>query len=166
MTMVYSPVKRVVVCVDGTWYDPNGLITRREGNNSNIYRIYSSIKQGTFVQDNRAVKQVAHYETGVGLDKQLLDSFNDSITTSQEACDNQVNRIFTVWTPLLFTNDGIVPKPTSIDTLNPVLLPATQRSYRRVMAIWLQPWCLYVVHPVPVESSHHRCRKKIDGESS
>ncbi|KAI3323148.1 hypothetical protein HD806DRAFT_498124 [Xylariaceae sp. AK1471] len=92
--MAYSPVKRVVVCVDGTWYDPNGLITRREGNNSNIYRICSSIKQGTFVHDHRAVKQVAHYETGVGLDKQPLDSFNDSISTSQEACDNQVNRIF------------------------------------------------------------------------
>ncbi|KAI1129440.1 hypothetical protein F5Y10DRAFT_238256 [Nemania abortiva] len=92
--MAYNPVKRVVVCVDGTWYDPNGLVVRREGNNSNIYRIYSSVKEGTFVQDNRAVKQVAYYESGVGLDKQPLDSFNDSITTSQEAFDNQVNRVF------------------------------------------------------------------------
>ncbi|KAI8625009.1 hypothetical protein F5Y19DRAFT_451960 [Xylariaceae sp. FL1651] len=94
MIMTYSPVKRVVVCVDGTWYEPNGLVPRREGNNSNIYRIYSSIKQGTFIHDHRAVKQVAYYETGVGLDRQSLDSFNDSITTSQEACDNQINRIF------------------------------------------------------------------------
>ncbi|KAI0870076.1 hypothetical protein GGS24DRAFT_505127 [Hypoxylon argillaceum] len=92
--MAYNPVKRVVVCVDGTWYDPNGLVVRREGNNSNIYRIYSSVKQGTFVQDNRAVKQVAYYESGVGLDRQPLDNFNDSITTTQEAYDNQVNRIF------------------------------------------------------------------------
>ncbi|KAJ8123708.1 hypothetical protein ONZ43_g402 [Nemania bipapillata] len=92
--MAYNPVKRVVVCVDGTWYDPNGLVVRREGNNSNIYRIYSSVKEGTFVQDNRAVKQVAYYESGVGLDRQPLDNFNDSITTSQEAFDNQVNRIF------------------------------------------------------------------------
>lgn len=94
--MASSPVKRVVACVDGTWYDPKGLITRREGNNSNIYRIYSSVKQGTFVQNERAVKQIAYYETGVGHDRQQLDSFNDSISTNQEACDNQVNRIFSV----------------------------------------------------------------------
>ncbi|GAP87641.1 putative ras GTPase [Rosellinia necatrix] len=92
--MAYNPVKRVVVCVDGTWYDPNGHVVRREGNNSNVYRIYSSVKQGTFVQDNRAVKQVAYYETGVGHDRQPLDNFNESITASQEAYDNQVNRIF------------------------------------------------------------------------
>ncbi|KAI1355018.1 hypothetical protein F5Y01DRAFT_271992 [Xylaria sp. FL0043] len=93
-TMAYNPVKRVVVCVDGTWYDPNGLIVRREGNNSNIYRIYVSVKEGTFVQDNRAIKQVAYYESGVGLDKQPLDNFNDTVTTTQEAFDHQVNRIF------------------------------------------------------------------------
>ncbi|KAI1180920.1 hypothetical protein F4777DRAFT_178821 [Nemania sp. FL0916] len=92
--MAYNPVKRVVVCIDSTWYDPNGLVVRREGNNSNIYRIYSSVKTGTFVQDDRAVKQVAYYESGVGLDRQSLDGFNDSLTISQEACDNQVNRIF------------------------------------------------------------------------
>ncbi|KAI8950753.1 hypothetical protein F4801DRAFT_318396 [Xylaria longipes] len=92
--MATNPVKRVVVCIDGTWYDPNGLVVRREGNNSNIYRIYSSVKEGTFVQDNRAVKQVAYYETGVGHDKQPLDGFNDNITTSHEAYDNQVNRVF------------------------------------------------------------------------
>ncbi|KAI0540934.1 hypothetical protein GGR58DRAFT_458415 [Xylaria digitata] len=92
--MAYNPVKRVVVCVDGTWYDPNGLVVRREGNNSNIYRIYTTVKEGTFVQDNRAIKQVAYYESGVGFDKQPLDNFNDSITTTQEALDNQVNRIF------------------------------------------------------------------------
>ncbi|KAJ3569337.1 hypothetical protein NPX13_g6121 [Xylaria arbuscula] len=92
--MAYNPVKRVVVCVDGTWYDPNGLVVRREGNNSNIYRIYTSVKEGTFVQDNRAIKQVAYYESGVGLDRQPLDTFNDGISTTQEAFDNQVNRIF------------------------------------------------------------------------
>ncbi|KAI0199046.1 hypothetical protein F4808DRAFT_227317 [Astrocystis sublimbata] len=92
--MANNPVKRVVVCVDGTWYDPNGLVVRREGNNSNIYRIYSSVKEGTFVQDNRAVKQVAYYESGVGHDRQPLDDFNDNITTTQEAYDNQINRIF------------------------------------------------------------------------
>ncbi|KAI0913372.1 hypothetical protein F4823DRAFT_65600 [Ustulina deusta] len=92
--MAYNPVKRVVVCVDSTWYDPNGLVVRRDGNNSNIYRIYTSVKEGTFVQDNRAIKQVAYYESGVGLDKQPLDNFNDAITTSPEALDNQINRIF------------------------------------------------------------------------
>lgn len=92
--MAYNPVKRVVVCVDSTWYDPNGLVVRREGNNSNIYRIYSSVKQGTWVQDNRAVKQVAYYESGVGYDKQPLEDYNDSIATSYEAYDNQINRIF------------------------------------------------------------------------
>ncbi|KAK5630696.1 hypothetical protein RRF57_006411 [Xylaria bambusicola] len=92
--MAYNPVKRVVVCVDSPWYDPKGHVVRREGNNSNIYRIYSSVKEGTFVQDNRAVKQVAYYESGVGFDRQPLDAFNDGITTTQEAFDNQVNRIF------------------------------------------------------------------------
>ncbi|KAI2643451.1 hypothetical protein GGS21DRAFT_542183 [Xylaria nigripes] len=92
--MASTPVKRVIVCVDGTWFDQHGLPAHREGNNSNIYRIYSTIKKGTFVQDNRAVKQVAYYESGVGLDKLPFDSFNDSITTSSETYDDQVNRIF------------------------------------------------------------------------
>ncbi|CAJ2506729.1 Uu.00g079150.m01.CDS01 [Anthostomella pinea] len=91
--MSAGPVKRVVVCVDGTWYDPHGAITRREGNNSNVYRIWASIKQGTFIRDDRPVKQVAHYEAGVGIEKQPVDAFNDDITTSA-GCDGQVDKIF------------------------------------------------------------------------
>jgi hypothetical protein len=97
--MACTPVKRVVVCADGSWYGPDGLTTRREGNNSNIYRIYSSVKQGTFVQGRRAVKQVARYETALETGKRSLDGFNDTIGISQETCDEQVDRIFAVRIP-------------------------------------------------------------------
>ncbi|KAI1433516.1 hypothetical protein GGR50DRAFT_688257 [Xylaria sp. CBS 124048] len=95
-----GPVKRVVVCVDSTWYDQHGMPGRRDGNNSNIYRLYSTVQKGTFIQDSRAVKQVACYESGVGIGsgsdgKQALDNFNDSIAAATpEACESQVNRIF------------------------------------------------------------------------
>ncbi|KAI0398217.1 hypothetical protein F5Y17DRAFT_473413 [Xylariaceae sp. FL0594] len=92
--MACAPVKRVVVCADGSWYGPDGLSTRRQGNNSNIYRIYSSVKQGTFVQGRRAVKQVAQYVTAVEPGKRPLDRFNDAVSIGQETCDERVDNIF------------------------------------------------------------------------
>lgn len=127
--MAYNPVKRVIVCVDGTWYDPNGLVVRREGNNSNIYRIYTSVKEGTFVQDNRAIKQVAYYESGVGFDRQPLDPFNDSITTTQEAFDNQVNRIFAVRADILHPNKKKQLSSCFANIRDLVLLSTAQRVY-------------------------------------
>jgi uncharacterized protein (DUF2235 family) len=37
---------RLIVCVDGTWGEPDGINQAFEGNISNIYRIHCSIKEG------------------------------------------------------------------------------------------------------------------------
>ncbi|KAI1814796.1 hypothetical protein GGS20DRAFT_384500 [Poronia punctata] len=92
--MTYAPVKRVVVCADGAWYGSDGLTARRGGNNSNVYRIYSSVKQGTFVESHRAIKQIVRYETAFEYGKRPLDTFNITARTSQEACEDQVDRVF------------------------------------------------------------------------
>ncbi|KAH7034861.1 uncharacterized protein B0I36DRAFT_84926 [Microdochium trichocladiopsis] len=87
-----SPVKRVVACVDGTWYDDNGCCNTRFGNNSNVFRLWASIRQGTFVHGNRSVKQVAFYESGTAYAKRPVDSFNDAVTSDGVVA--QVDKIF------------------------------------------------------------------------
>ncbi|KAH9901759.1 hypothetical protein F4778DRAFT_737580 [Xylariomycetidae sp. FL2044] len=90
--MANNPVKRLVICVDGTWFDPSGAVTRREANNSNVYRVWSLVKQGTFIHAGRPVKQVALYDAGVGDDRHPIDHFNDTITTT--GCEPQIEKIF------------------------------------------------------------------------
>lgn len=68
--------KRIIVCVDGTWYNAdgqegklsslraldlfriNGVVGRGQGNNSNVFRIFASIKHGEFEERGRKIKQV------------------------------------------------------------------------------------------------------------
>jgi hypothetical protein len=70
--MAENPLKRLVVCVDGTWYTPDGIEGKLmstgctsnhgeltasasgsyRGNTSNVYRIYTSVKAG-LVRDTR-----------------------------------------------------------------------------------------------------------------
>lgn len=74
-------IKRIIVCVDGTWYNADGREGERgdfssympgprgdvliffhtgkgNGNVSNTFRIYASIKPGTFKQNGKVVHQV------------------------------------------------------------------------------------------------------------
>ncbi|KAK0369223.1 hypothetical protein CLIM01_13420 [Colletotrichum limetticola] len=74
-------VRRIVVCVDGTWYNEDGREGNGYGNNSNVFRIYASIKRGK-TTDGRGNKitQIVRYFQGIGVDKKPLDTWNDGIT--------------------------------------------------------------------------------------
>lgn len=86
-------IRRLIVCVDGTWYDADGREGCRNGNNSNIFRIYAAVKQGIFTDpDGRQIEQVAEYFSGVGTDTKPLNRFNDGITG--KGCSEQVQKIF------------------------------------------------------------------------
>lgn len=38
---------RLIICVDGTWFDPDGG-NDKQGNVTNIYRFYASVGKGEF----------------------------------------------------------------------------------------------------------------------
>ncbi|KAG7108324.1 hypothetical protein HYQ45_018118 [Verticillium longisporum] len=73
-------VKRIVVCVDGTWYNADGKEGKGTGNLSNTFRIFASVKQGTFEQGGKTIKQVAKYFNGIGTKTNSYDKYNDAIT--------------------------------------------------------------------------------------
>lgn len=56
--------RRVVVCVDGTWYNEDGLEGYSSGNQSNVFRIWASIKTGHVTDaDGNAFEQVRELHT-------------------------------------------------------------------------------------------------------
>ena len=68
-SMAFSkPPTRLVCCVDGTYFTPDGSDGKGHGNITNVYRIYASIKTGKCF-DQIAQKdyiQEKIYESGVG----------------------------------------------------------------------------------------------------
>ncbi|KAH7060920.1 hypothetical protein B0J12DRAFT_650686 [Macrophomina phaseolina] len=84
--------RRVVACVDGTWYNADGQEGKSQGNNSNVFRIFASIKQGKFEVEGRKVEQVAEYFHGIGVKKKSLDKFNDGI--SGEGCKELIEQVY------------------------------------------------------------------------
>ncbi|KAL5315898.1 hypothetical protein ACEPPN_016772 [Leptodophora sp. 'Broadleaf-Isolate-01'] len=58
---------RFIVCVDGTWFTPDGARRPEYHNNTNIYRLWASIVRGE-VKDRSGQRfnQVKHYEAGIG----------------------------------------------------------------------------------------------------
>ncbi|GKT58413.1 peptidoglycan binding domain protein [Colletotrichum tofieldiae] len=54
-----SRIRRIVVCVDGTFYNPDGKEGKGTGNNTNVFRIFASVRYGKFTDANgNAVEQV------------------------------------------------------------------------------------------------------------
>ncbi|KAK7436389.1 hypothetical protein Landi51_12566 [Colletotrichum acutatum] len=88
--------KRIVVCVDGTWYNEDGQEGRGSGNNSNIFRIYASVKVDEPVTDEfgNTITQIVRYFPGIGVDKKPLDKWNDGMTG--KGCTTQIKEVFTV----------------------------------------------------------------------
>ena len=73
--------KRLVICVDGTWCEPDGV--RVTGNQTNIYRTYASIKDG-IVHDQKTGliwEQTAVYYPGLGT--KYIGTANDLRLTKQ-----------------------------------------------------------------------------------
>ncbi|KAL0764159.1 hypothetical protein CaCOL14_013212 [Colletotrichum acutatum] len=92
--------KRIVVCVDGTWYNEDGQEGRGSGNNSNIFRIYASVKVDEPVTDEfgNTITQIVRYFPGIGVDKKPLDKWNDGMTG--KGCTTQIKEVFTMLSEL------------------------------------------------------------------
>jgi uncharacterized protein (DUF2235 family) len=67
MTQSNLPV-RLIICVDGTWCTPDGPYgNTRNHNNSNVFRIYSSIKEGVCKDSQgQSFIQRREYIQGIG----------------------------------------------------------------------------------------------------
>ncbi|KAK1991597.1 hypothetical protein LX36DRAFT_663148 [Colletotrichum falcatum] len=65
-----SRIRRIVVCVDGTWYNADGKEGQGAGNNSNVFRTFASVRVGKFADANgNEVEQIPKYYQGIGLEK-------------------------------------------------------------------------------------------------
>ncbi|KAI8270678.1 hypothetical protein K4K58_008506 [Colletotrichum sp. SAR11_239] len=74
-----SSYRRIVVCVDGTWFNEDGREGHGHGNNSNVFRIYASI---------------AKYFPGIGTNKMPLNRFNDGMTG--KGCEEQIQEVYAI----------------------------------------------------------------------
>ncbi|KAH0421262.1 hypothetical protein CcaCcLH18_13537 [Colletotrichum camelliae] len=88
-----SSYRRIVVCVDGTWFNEDGREGHGHGNNSNVFRIYASVKIGKMKdRDGNEVEQIAKYFPGIGTNKMPLNRFNDGITG--KGCEEQIQEVY------------------------------------------------------------------------
>ncbi|KZL82982.1 peptidoglycan binding domain protein [Colletotrichum incanum] len=76
-----SHIRRIVVCVDGTFYNPDGKegkSCKGTGNNTNVFRIFASVRYGKFTDaDGNSVEQIPKYFPGIGLEKITLQKYKD-----------------------------------------------------------------------------------------
>ncbi|MCJ1306944.1 hypothetical protein MMC25_000588 [Agyrium rufum] len=85
--------KRLVVCVDGTWFGPDGASSHGSENKSNVFRIYASIKEGRFTdQSGNTIIQSRQYFPGVGVGKPFLEKAMDGWTG--DGCNDMILNIF------------------------------------------------------------------------
>ncbi|EXF74204.1 hypothetical protein CFIO01_06798 [Colletotrichum fioriniae PJ7] len=86
-------VRRIVVCVDGTWYNEDGREGNGYGNNSNVFRIYASIKREKMTdKQGNNITQIVRYFQGIGVDKTPLDTWNGGITGV--GCGEQIREVY------------------------------------------------------------------------
>ncbi|KAF6825807.1 hypothetical protein CMUS01_09690 [Colletotrichum musicola] len=65
---------RIVVCVDGTWYNPDGQEGRSCGNQSNVFRIFASVQDGIVNdEDGNRINQLNKGITGDGCAEQIRE---------------------------------------------------------------------------------------------
>ncbi|KAK1967034.1 hypothetical protein LY78DRAFT_737467, partial [Colletotrichum sublineola] len=48
-----SRIRRIMVCVDKTWYNADGEEGQGAGNNSNVFRTFASVRVRKFTDTNR-----------------------------------------------------------------------------------------------------------------
>ncbi|TDZ55120.1 Uncharacterized protein CTRI78_v005652 [Colletotrichum trifolii] len=88
-----APLRRIIVCVDGTWYNADGKEGNGKGNNSNVFRIFASVRPG-LVTDGKGkqAEQIVKYFPGIGVDRRPLNKFNDGITG--DGCTQQIEDVY------------------------------------------------------------------------
>ena len=84
---------RLVVCVDGTWSTADGREHKPKGNQTNIFRIASSVKRG-YLEDHegRPFIQQMKYYNGIGVGKKTAGRLNDAIFGT--GCYEQIRVVY------------------------------------------------------------------------
>ncbi|KAK2010458.1 hypothetical protein LZ32DRAFT_607472 [Colletotrichum eremochloae] len=88
-----SRIRRIVVCVDGTWYNPDGKEDEGTGNNTNVFRVFASVRFGKFTDENgNEVEQIPKYFPGIGIEKDKLTKYTDGYYGSP--CKQLIEEVF------------------------------------------------------------------------
>ncbi|WQF79485.1 Putative GTP binding domain, Tle1 phospholipase, P-loop containing nucleoside triphosphate hydrolase [Colletotrichum destructivum] len=88
-----SRIRRILVCVDGTFYNPDGKEGKGAGNNTNVFRIFASVRFGKFIDENgNEVEQIPKYFPGIGLEKPTLTKYKDGYSGSP--CKDLIEEVF------------------------------------------------------------------------
>ncbi|KAG9682122.1 hypothetical protein KCU95_g14451, partial [Aureobasidium melanogenum] len=73
--------RRIIACVDGTWYDADGQEGQANGNNTNIFRIFASIGRGAVEGENgETIEQIIEYFPGIGTNEKSFKKWNSGVT--------------------------------------------------------------------------------------
>ncbi|KAG9949285.1 hypothetical protein KCU85_g4404, partial [Aureobasidium melanogenum] len=73
--------RRIIACVDGTWYDADGQEGQANGNNTNIFRIFASIGRGAVKGENgETIEQIIEYFPGIGTNEKSFKKWNSGVT--------------------------------------------------------------------------------------
>lgn len=84
---------RLVVCVDGTWSTADGIEHNPKGNQTNMFRVASSVKQGHVVDhEGRPFIQKRKYYDGIGVGKKTAGRLNDGIKGT--GCHEQIKAVY------------------------------------------------------------------------
>lgn len=85
-------IRRIIVCVDGTWYNADGKESNGHGNTSNVFRIFASVKQGKFTQDSIKYEQIVQYFHGIGVKKWYPEKLIDGV--SGLGCEELIKEVY------------------------------------------------------------------------
>ena len=84
---------RLVVCVDGTWFGPDGKDGTPQGNISNVFRIWTVVKEGLVIdKDGRRFEQKKRYFEGIGVGEKGLRRWSDGIWGT--GCPALIKRVY------------------------------------------------------------------------
>ncbi|KAG9589921.1 hypothetical protein KCU97_g7704, partial [Aureobasidium melanogenum] len=79
--MSRRPRRRIIACVDGTWYDADGQEGQAHGNNTNVFRIYAAIGRGAVKDEHgETIEQIIEYFSGIGTNERPLRRLNSGVT--------------------------------------------------------------------------------------
>ncbi|KAG9527209.1 hypothetical protein KCU93_g5369, partial [Aureobasidium melanogenum] len=79
--MSRRPRRRIIACVDGTWYDADGQEGQAHGNITNVFRIYAAIGRGAVKDENgETIEQIIEYFSGIGTNERPLRRLNSGVT--------------------------------------------------------------------------------------
>ena len=84
---------RLVPCVDGTWFGPDGRDGTPQGNISNVFRIWAVVKEGLVIDnDGGRFEQKKKYFEGIGVGEKGPRRWGDGIWGT--GCTAQIKQVY------------------------------------------------------------------------